>query len=174
MAIQGLRKSCHCSHNSAQLPGLNLASESLQEAIRVPANLLDPQVPPQSPLFLQGGTPGHQGCSHSFWVPSPRAGPGHITEAPETAPPCSSGLLCPGPPGSGWLWPLVPLRLLGSPGSALTQFFLLGPGSLLEESPLLFLLPPAVTGAFIPWGSAGSLCLVLLLAPLGMFPSQTV
>lgn len=42
MAIQGLRKSCHSPHHPAQLPGLNLVSESLQEAIGVPANLLDP------------------------------------------------------------------------------------------------------------------------------------
>lgn len=139
----------------------------------MPANLLDPQVPPQSPLLLQGGAPGHQSCSHSFWVPSPRTGPGHITKAPEIAPPCSSGLLCLGP-GPGWLWPLVPLSLLCSPGSTLTELFLLGPDSFLEESLLLFLLPPAVTGSFSPWGSMGSLCLTLLLAFLGMFPGQAI
>lgn len=87
VAIQGLRKGCHSSHHTAQLPGLNLASESLQEAVRVPADLLDPQVPPQSPLLLQRGAPGHEGCSHGLWVPSPRTGPGHITKAPEAAPP---------------------------------------------------------------------------------------
>lgn len=29
VAIQGLRKGCHSSHHTAQLPSLNLASESL-------------------------------------------------------------------------------------------------------------------------------------------------
>lgn len=174
VAIQGLRKGCHGSHHSAQLPGLNLASESLQEAVRVPADLLDPQVPPESPLFLQGGTPGHQCCSHGFWVPSPRAGPRHITEAPESAPPCASGVLCPGP-GSGRLRSAIPERLLRPPSSALTQFLLLGPGSLSKEPLLLLLLPPAVPGALRPWGSAGSLCLTpLLLALLGMFPGHAI
>lgn len=42
MAIQGLRKGRHGPHHAAQLPGLNLASESLQKAVRVPADLLDP------------------------------------------------------------------------------------------------------------------------------------
>lgn len=45
MAIEGLRKGCHSSHYTTQLPGLNLAPESLQESVRVPANLLNPQVP---------------------------------------------------------------------------------------------------------------------------------
>lgn len=173
MAIQGLRKGCHSSHHTAQLPGLDLASEPLQETVRVPAHLLHPQVPPQSSLFLQGGAPGHQGCSHGLWVPSPRAGPGHIAEAPEAAPPCSSGVLCPGP-GPGWLWHPVPGSLLRPPGPALTQFLLLGPGSLSEQPLLLLLLPPAVTGALSPWGSAGSLCLTLLLALLGMFPGHAI
>lgn len=173
MAIQGLRKGCHSSHHSAQLPGLNLASESLQEAVGVPADLLDPQVPPQGPLLLQGRAPGHQGCSHGFWVSSARAGPGHITEAPESAPPRSSGVLCPGP-GPGWLQHSIPGSLRCPPGSALTQFFLLGPGSLLEEPLLLLLLPPALTRALSPWGSAGSLCLALLLALLGMFPGHAI
>ena len=175
VAIQGLRKGCHGSHHSAQLPGLNLASESLQEAVRVPTDLLDPQVPPQSPLFLQGGTPGHQCCSHGFWVPSPRAGPRHITKAPESAPPCASGVLCPGP-GSDWLRSSIAKCLLCPPGSARTQFFLLGPGSLSEEPLLLLLLPPVVPRALSPWGSAGSLCLtlLLLLALLGMFPSHAI
>ena len=172
VAIQGLRKGRHSSHHAAQLPGLNLASESLQEAVRVPADLLDPQVPPQSPLLLQGGAPGHQGCSHGLWVPSPRAGPGHIAKAPEAAPPCSSWVLCPGP-SPGRLWPSVPTSLLCPLGSALTQFFLLGSGSLSEEPLLLLLLSPVVTGALSPWGSAGSLCLVLLLL-LGMFPGQAI
>lgn len=174
MAIQGLRKGCHCSHHTAQLPGLNLASESLQKAIRVPADLLDPQVPPQSPLLLQRGAPGHQGCSHGLWVPSPRAGPGHITKSPEAAPPCSSGVLCPRP-SPGWFGPSVPLSLLRPPGSALSQFFLLDPGSLSEEPLLFLLLSPALTGALSPWGSTGSLCFsLLLLALLGMFPGQAI
>lgn len=173
VAIQGLRKRRHGPHHAAQLPGLNLASESLQEAVRVPADLLDPQVPPQGPLLLQGGTPGHQGCGHGLRVPSPRAGPGHIAKAPEAAPPRSSWVLCPGP-SPGWLRPSVPTSLLRPLGSALTQFFLLGPGSLSEE-PLLLLLPlPAVTGALSPWGSAGSLCLMLLLVLLGMFLGQAI
>lgn len=45
VAIEGLRKGCHSSHYTTQLPGLNLAPESLQESVRVPANLLNPQVP---------------------------------------------------------------------------------------------------------------------------------
>lgn len=173
MAIQGLRKRRHSPHHAAQLPGLNLASESLQEAVRVPADLLDPQVPPQGPLLLQGGAPGHQGCGHGLRVSSPRAGPGHIAKAPEAAPPRSSWVLCPGP-SPGWLRPSVPTSLLRPLGSALTQFFLLGPGSLSEE-PLLLLLPlPAVTGTLSPWGSAGSLCLVLLLLLLGVFLGQAL
>lgn len=173
MAIQGLRKGCHGSHDAAQLPGLNLASEALQETVRMPADLLDPQVPPQSPLLLHGGAPGHQGCSHGFRVPSPRAGPGHIAKAPEAAPGCSSGGLCPGPrPGPQ---PWVRGSLLLPPGSALTQFLLLGPGSLSKEALLLLLLPPAATGALSPWGSAGPPCsMLLLLALLGMFPGQAI
>lgn len=173
MAIQGLRKGCHSSHHAAQLPSLNLASESLQEAVRVPADLLDPQVPPQSPLLLQGGPSGHQGCSHGLWVPSPRAGPGHIAKAPEAAPPCSSWVLCPGP-SPGRLWPLVPTSLLCPPGSALTQFFLLGPGSLSEEPLFLLLLSPVLTGALSPRGLPGSLCFVLLLLLLSMFLGQAI
>jgi hypothetical protein len=58
---------------------------------------------------------------------------------------------------------------------ALTQFFLLGPGSLSEEPLLLLLLSPTVTGALSPQGSAGSLCFpLLLLALLGMLPSQAI
>ena len=110
----------------------------------------------------------------AFWVPSPRAGPRHITEAPESAPPCASGVLCPGT-GSGRLRSAIPERLLRPPGSALTQFLLFGPGSLSEEPLLLLLLPPAVPGALSPWGSAGSLCLTpLLLALLGMFPGHAI
>lgn len=45
MVIQDLRKNCHFSQHVTQLPGLNLALESLWEAARVP------QVPPQSSLF---------------------------------------------------------------------------------------------------------------------------
>lgn len=174
MAIQGLRKGCHSSHHTAQLPGLNLASESLQEAVGVPADLLDPQIPPQGPLLLQGGSSGYQGCSHGLWVPAPRAGPGYVTEAPEATPPRPSGVLCSGP-CPGWLWPLVPRSLLCPPGSALTQFFLLGPGSLSEEPLLLLLLSPAVTRSLSPWRSADSLCLTLLLLTLlGMFPGQAI
>lgn len=174
MAVQGLREGCHGSHHTAQLTGLNLASESLQEAVRVPSDLLDSQVPPQSPLFLQRGTPGHQGCSHGLWVPSTRAGPGHITKAPEAAPPRPSWVLGPGP-RPGRLCPSVPLSLLSPSGSALTQFLLLGPGSLSEKPLFLLLLTPAVTGAPSPWGSAGSLGLQLLPPPfLGMLPSQAI
>lgn len=128
-------------------------------------------------MLLQGGTPGHQGSSHSLWVPSTRAGPGHITKAPEAASAHSSGLLCPGPHPGG-LWPLVPAptsSLLRSPGSALTQFFVLGPGSLSKKSLLFLLLPPAGTGALSPWGSAGPQgFMVLLLVFLGMFPGQAI
>lgn len=173
MAVQGLRKGCHSSHHSAQLPGLNLASESLQEAVRMPPDLLDSQVPLQSPLFLQRGAPGHQGCSHGLWVPSTRAGPGHIAKAPEAAPLCPSWVFCPGP-SPGRLWPFVPLSLLSPPGSALTQFLLLGPGSLSEKPLFLLVLSPAVTGALSPWRSAGSLCLQLLPLLLGMLPSQAL
>lgn len=174
VAIQGLRKGRDGPHHTAQLPGLNLASESLQEAVRVPADLLDPQVPPQGPLFLQRGAPGHQGCGHGLRVPPPRAGPGHITKAPEAAPPCSSWGLCPGP-SPGWLWPSVPTSLLCPPGPALSQLLLLGPGPL-SEAPLLLLLPrPAVTGACSPCRSAGSLCPALLPPPpLGALPGQAV
>lgn len=174
MAVQGLRKGRHSPHHAAQLPGLNLASESLQEAVRVPADLLDPQVPSQGPLLLQGGAPGHQGCGHGLWVPSSRARPGHIAKAPEATPPCSSWVFCPGP-NPGWLWPSVPTSLLCPLCLALTQFFLLGPGSLSEEPLLLLLLLPAVTGALSPWGSAGSLCLLLLLLVLlCMLPGQAL
>lgn len=143
----------------------------------MPANLLDPQISPQSSLFLQGGPPGHQGCSHGLWVPSPRAGPRDISKAPEAASSSSSRVFCSGP-GPGWLQPLGPVSILLPPGSALTQIFCLGPGTLLEE-PLLLLLPPAVTGALSPWGSAGYLCftlllLLLLLLLLGMFSGQAI
>lgn len=151
-AVQGLRKSCHGSHHAAQLPGLNLASESLQEAVRVPSDLLGSQVPPQSPLFLQRGAPGHQCCSHGLWVPSTRTGPGHVTKAPEAAPPC------PGPRLER-ICLSAPLSFLSPPGSALAQFLLLGPGSLPEKPLFLFLPKPAVAGALSPLGSAGSLCL---------------
>lgn len=134
----------------------------------MPVNLLDPQVPPQSLLLLQGGAPGHQGRRHGLRVPSPRAGPGHITEAPEVAPPYSPGLLGPGSR------PRLRL-LLRPPGSALPQFLLLGPGPLLEESPLLLLLPPAEAAALSLGGPAGSLRLaLLLLALLGMLPGQAI
>lgn len=173
MAVQGLRKGCHSSHHTAQLPGLNLASESLQEAVRVPSDLLDSQVPSQSPLFLQRGASGHQGCSHGLWVPPTRAWPGHITKAPEAAPSCPSWVFCPGP-RPGRLCPSVPLSLLSPPGSALTQFLLLGPCSLSEKPLLLLVLPPAVTGALSPWGSAGCLCLQLPPPFLGVLSSQAV
>lgn len=158
MAVQGLRKGCHRSHHTAQFPGLNLASESLEEAVRVPSDLLDSQVPPQSPLFLQRGAPGHQRCSHGLWVPSTRAGPGHITKAPEAAPPCPLWVLCPGPRPER-LCPSAPLSFLSPSGSALSQFLLFGPGSLSEKPPFLLLLTPAVAGALSPLGSEGSLCL---------------
>lgn len=139
----------------------------------MPPDLLDSQIPLQSPLLLQRGAPGHQGCSHGLWVPSTRAGPGHIAKAPEAAPPCPSRVLCPGP-SPGRLWPFVPLSLLSPPGSALTQFLLLGPGSLSEKPLFLLLLSPAVTGALSSGGSAGSFCLQLLPLLLGMLPSQAL
>lgn len=52
VAVQGLGQGRHGAHHAAQLPSLDLAAEALQEAVGVPAHLLDPQVPPQGAPFL--------------------------------------------------------------------------------------------------------------------------
>lgn len=91
VAIQGLEKGL------SRLPSLGPAPRSQSgwnrcRKVRVPADLLDPQVPPESPCSSKGGTPGHQCCSHGFWVPSPGQGQG--TSPKRQSLPCPAPLGC--------------------------------------------------------------------------------
>lgn len=111
MAIQGLRKGCHSSHHSAQLPGLNLASESLQEAVGVPADLLDPQVYLlRAPCSSKGGPLATRAAAMASGSPPPGQGQG-------TSPKRQS-LPLPAPLGCSALGPALAGSSTRSPGAS--------------------------------------------------------